>query len=736
MCRLAFLRLSLSIIKNIKTKTVVEVLTQFFTRCGIAKKVQSDQGSNFMSNIFKQALKALGVSHVTSTAYHPESQGALERFHQTLKSMMKSYCAENPEDWDKGIGLVLFAIREVPNESTGFSPFELVYGHEVRGPLKLVKEKLLQDHEDTNLCDYVTNFHERLTRACEVAGEHLKATQARMKVNFDRKSVNREFKPGDEVLMLIPIEGDSLSAKFSGPYKVEKKIGEVNYVISTPDRRNKHRICHINMLKLYKRREVEVPAAPIVTETSVDSEPQHYFPKEPADTKLENSSILENIDSEFAYFDEQKRPALISLIQEFPEIFQDRPGKTTLATHDVDVGDAKPIKQHPYRTSPAKTEIIRQEVKYMLENGLIEESTSNWSSPIVLAPKEGNLWRACIDLRKVNSVTKADSFPIPRIEDCIDRVGHAKFVTKIDLLKGYWQVPLTDRAKEISAFCTPDGLFQPVVMPFGLKNAPASFQRLMNQITADVDGCVAYIDDVIVFSDTLEDHMISLRHLFQKLSDANLVVNLKKSEFGKAKVTYLGHVVGQGQVAPRQAKVEAIVNFAEPKTKRELLRFLGMSGFYRRFCENYSTVAMPLTNLLKNRVKFEWTKDCQEAFDKLKGILASSPVLMAPDFSKPFKMAVDASDIGIGAVLLQEDSNGLERPICYYSKKLNKTRRITPRLRKNYLVWCLRYSTSRYTPVMDLSRYTRTTTLWYLWKNSKIRARDSSGGVCYCSHIA
>ena len=192
-------------------------------------------------------------------------------------------------------------------------------------------------------------------------------------------------------------------------------------------------------------------------------------------------------------------------------LFPDTPSRTDQVLHDVDVGSATPIKQHPYRVNPLKLEIMRKEVAYMLENDLIEASSSEWSSPCVLVPKPDGTYRFCTDFRQVNKVTKSDSYPIPRVDDCVDRVGNAKFVSKLDLLKGYWQVPLTTRAKEISAFATPDGLYQYKVMPFGMKNAPATFQRLINTVISGLEGCSAYIDDVVVYSDTWEEH---LKHLY------------------------------------------------------------------------------------------------------------------------------------------------------------------------------------------------------------------------------
>ena len=311
----------------------------------------------------------------------------------------------------------------------------------------------------------------------------------------------------------------------------------------------------------------------------------------------------------------------------------------------------------------------------MLDNDFIEPSQSEWSSPCILVPKPDGTFRMCTDYRKVNSITKTDTFPIPRIDDCIDNIGHAKYVTKFDLLKEFWQIPMTDNAKEISAFVIPDGLFQYKVMPFGMKNSPATFQRLVNSLISSLDGCKAYIDDAIIYSKEWQQHLQIIRTFFDRLSEAKLTVNLAKSEFCHANLTFLGHIVGQGQVKPVEAKVEAISDFPVPTGKRQLMRFLGMAGYYRKFCNNFSVIAEPLTNLLGKRVKYVWTDDCQKSFDKLKAILKSAPVLLAPSFNKEFKLAIDASDVGAGSVLLQEDDNGVDHPVCYFSKKFNKHQR-------------------------------------------------------------
>ena len=565
------------------------------------------------------------------------------------------------------------------------------------GPLLLLKEKWLdEDPEKISVLKYVATFKDRLFRAGQMAKRNLQESQSKMKVWYDRKAKSRCFEPGDRVLVLFPVVGNPLQAKYSGPYKVVKKISDTNYLVKTPDRRKETQVCHINMLKAYhekpkpelvtlnNRLGLESPThskdcVGQVAEKEEDTESEVRLENDQQPIKLQNSQILNDLGTKLSHLPLVQRKELAEVITQYREVFPDVPSKTDLIEHDVDVGDSAPIKQHPYRVSPMKKELLDKEVQYMLKNDIIEESQSNWSSPCILVPKHDGGFRFCTDFRKVNDKTKSDSFPIPRIADCIDQIGNAKFVSTFDMLKGYWQVPLTQRAREISAFVTPSGLYQYKVMPFGMKNAPATFQRMVNKLVRDIDGCEGYIDDVVIFSDNWSDHIRQIKRFFQIMREAKLTINLMKSEFGKATVKYLGHIVGQGQVRPLDAKIQTIVKFPIPTSRKELARFLGMAGYYRNFCLNFSDIAAPLTNLLSKKVKFVWTDDCQMAFDKVKLLLQKSPVLKSPDYEKPFKLIIDSSDVGTGSVLVQEASDGLDHPVSYFSKKFLK-------YQKNYSV--------------------------------------------------
>ena len=566
-------------------------------------------------------------------------------------------------------------------------------------PLLLLKEKWLdEDPEKISVLKYVATFKDRLFRAGQIAKRNLQESQSKMKVWYDRKAKSRCFEPGDRVLVLFPVVGNPLQAKYSGPYKVVKKISDTNYLVKTPDRRKETQVCHINMLKAYH----EKPQPELVTlnnrlglespthskdcvgqvaekEEDTVSVSEVRLENDQQPIKLQNSQILNDLGTKLSHLPLVQRKELAEVITQYREVFPDVPSKTNLIEHDEDVGDSAPIKQHPYRVSPMKKELLDKEVQYMLKNDIIEESQSNWSSPCILVPKHDGGFRFCTDFRKVNDKTKSDSFPIPRIADCIDQIGNAKFVSTFDMLKGYWQVPLTQRAREISAFVTPSGLYQYKVMPFGMKNAPATFQRMVNKLVRDIDGCEGYIDDVVIFSDNWSDHIRQIERFFQIMREAKLTINLMKSEFGKATVKYLGHIVGQGQVRPLDAKIQTIVKYPIPTSRKELARFLGMAGYYRNFCLNFSDIAAPLTNLLSKKVKFVWTDDCQMAFDKVKLLLQKSPVLKSPDYEKPFKLIIDSSDVGTGSVLVQEASDGLDHPVSYFSKKFLK-------YQKNYSV--------------------------------------------------
>ena len=253
----------------------------------------------------------------------------------------------------------------------------------------------------------------------------------------------------------------------------------------------------------------------------------------------------------------------------------------------------------------------------MLELGAIQPSSSPWASPVVLVEKKDGNVHFCVDYCKVNQVAKVDAYPMPRAEDVLEEMGPAKYISTLDLARGYWQVPMAEDSKEKTAFTTPFGLCMFNVMPFGLHTAPATFQRLMNQVLKECQGfSQSYIDDLVVYSKSREEHLQHLRKVFRCLQKAGLTLKLPKCQFGRNKVHYLGHVIGDGEILPGPQKVEAVQRFQRPEMKTQVNSFIGLTSYYQKFVPDYASIATSLTNLLckKQPERVTWSDECEAAF--------------------------------------------------------------------------------------------------------------------------
>lgn len=372
----------------------------------------------------------------------------------------------------------------------------------------------------------------------------------------------------------------------------------------------------------------------------------------------------------------KQKECLQQLLNEFAEVFNQsrKPNSTKVKVkHCINTGDSSPIKQRPYRVSPTERRIIQEEVNKMLERDVIEPSDSPWSSPVVLVRKKDNSWRFCVDYRRLNKITKKDVYPLPRIDDTLDCLKGANFFSSMDLSSGYWQVEVDEADREKTAFITPEGLYQFKVMPFGLCNAPATFERMMDNILRHLKWttCLCYLDDIIVFSETFSEHLKRLNIILKCMNDAGLILNPKKCCFGTTQLKVLGHVISSGYVQPDPDKVKAVKEFPVPKNVHDIRSFLGLCSYYRRFIKDFCNQAKPLQMLLKGDAKFFWGKEQIKSFDHLKQALTSNPVLGLYDENAPTELHSDASGYGIGAVLVQFQE-GKEKVIGYASRTLNK----------------------------------------------------------------
>ncbi|KAK7907616.1 hypothetical protein WMY93_016228 [Mugilogobius chulae] len=629
-------------------------------KVGVSKEILTDCGTNFLSKLLQQVYQLLGVKGIKTTPYHPQTDGLVERYNQTLKSMLRKFVSTTGADWDQWLPYLLFAYREVPQASTGFSPFELLYGRQVRGPLDLLKDHWEHaESEKDNIVAYVLKMRERLEAMASLAQENLKAAQERQKTWYDRKAKDRVFTPGQKVLLLLPTSENKLLAKWHGPYEITRQLGKVNYELHMPERLKKYQVFHVNLLKEFLTRQ-EPSQQLLVCAVKDEEVTDSFFPTlatEPAAVDLSHLSPLQQGE-------------INHLLD--PNLFQETPGFTSLVQHKIRLKKDVPVRQRSYRIPERLVAVLQKEIKLMLELGIIEVSSSEWCSPVVLVPKKDGSLRFCIDFRYLNAISNFDPYPMPRIDDLLERVGGASYITTLDLSRGYWQLALAPEARELTAFRTPFGLYQFRVMPFGLQGAPATFQRLMDFVLKDVaEFSAAYLDDVVVFSKSWEEHLYHLEKVLQKIRAAGLTINPRKCAVAHQEVEYLGYTIGYGRIKPQVQKIEAIRSFPVPTTKRKVRGFIGLVGWYRKFVPQFAERTAVLNNLTKNSApnKVIWSAECDQAFEDLKEAICTGPVLHSPDFEKPFILQTDASGVGLGAVLLQE-KEGERRPVVFLSRKL------------------------------------------------------------------
>ncbi|KAL0859582.1 hypothetical protein ABMA27_010718 [Loxostege sticticalis] len=366
--------------------------------------------------------------------------------------------------------------------------------------------------------------------------------------------------------------------------------------------------------------------------------------------------------------------------------------------HKLRLTDETPIFTKNYRKPPCEQVEIQKQVDDLVKKGIVRESMSPWSSPVHIVPKKADAsgkvkWRLVIDYRKLNDRTIEDKFPIPNITDILDKLGRAQYFSTIDLASGYHQVEMDERDIEKTAFTT-DRHYEFLRMPFGLKNAPSTFQRLMNNILRDLlyDTCIVYLDDILIYSVSLQDHIKKLKRVFDRLREHNFKVQLDKSEFLRKEVIYLGHTLTQEGLKPNEDKIKAIKKFPIPATQKEIKSFLGLVGYYRKFIPDFAKMTKPMTKCLKKNAKVTHTPEFIDSFNKSKDILCNAPVLQYPDFEKPFILTTDASDVSIGAVLSQ-GTVGTDRPIAYASRTLSQTEIKYSTIEKELLaiVWAVKY---------------------------------------------
>ncbi|CAC5408177.1 Retrovirus-related Pol polyprotein from transposon 297,Retrovirus-related Pol polyprotein from transposon 17.6 [Mytilus coruscus] len=344
-------------------------------------------------------------------------------------------------------------------------------------------------------------------------------------------------------------------------------------------------------------------------------------------------------------------------------------GCTKIGKHIIDTGDANPVRQFPYRTTPKTKEEINTHLDEMEEQGIIRKSMSPWSSPILLVAKPNGEKRVCVDYRKLNRLTKIYTQSLPNLSDVLDTLGEkqAQTYSVCDMRQGFWQLELDEQSKEKTAFMTHRGQYEFNRLPYGLANSPATFNLIMNEVIRDLNwkSALVYVDDILIYSKNFEEHLCHLAALFDKLIEANLKLKPSKCQFACKEVQYLGHIITKEGIAVDPEKTTSVHSFVAPKNVKEVRMFLGLCNYYRKFIHNYFKITSPLNQLLHKDQQFKWTDECQRSLEILKIKLTSAPILVFPDFNKEFILHTDASGTAIGYVLGQHDKDKKLRVIAY-----------------------------------------------------------------------
>ena len=778
-------------LKNIDTISVAEALVGLFSRVGCPEEILSDCGSQFISDLMKEIYRLLSVKSIHTSPYHPQSNGQVERFNGVLKTMLRKVVVGHPKDWDRYIPALLFAYRELPNESTGFSPFELLFGRRPRGPIDILAKVWSGDtgmEEAKPLYQYVSDLKSTLSESMSLAQENIRAAASRHKRYFDRKATPRSFKVNDEVLVLLPTDSNKLLMAWKGPYKVLSVHG-VDYKISVG---GKEKVFHANMLKGYSRRPNSQPqpatlavsqgthscagpdtvvtndwselpfqdeldimpdtevcfsscfllgksdpapvtatvaAIGIVTEDESDDLGDDVFHGGADSIPTLPASEGETMDH--IHYDDTlslpQRCQLRQIFELYQDLLTDQPGcfKGDLV-HSIRLVSSNPIRIRPYPFPFSTRTTVEEEVRSMLNMGVIEPSDSAYSSPVVLVRKKDGSVRFCIDFRALNKITEFDSEPIPDMEELFAQLAGANFFTKIDLSKGYFQLVVNPADRHKTAFPTPLGLMQWVRMPFGLVTAPATFARMMRLLHLEQHSALNFFDDILVKSECWQTHLRHVKGVLSALRAKGLTARPFKLHAGFRKLEFLGHILGEGRIQPEPAKVKKILEVATPKTRRQVRSLLGLLSYYRRYVPNFASLVAPLSDLTKgkDRTSFDWSPECVRALIAIQSILSSSPVLLLPQLGSMFIVRTDASGKGLGGVLLQELDDHLH-PVSFVSRKLldRETRYSTIERECLAIVWVLS-KFSRYLWGVEFTLQTDHKPLTYLhttsFKNSRL----------------
>ena len=640
------------VVKDKMARTAAETLRNgYFRLFGAPAYLVSDQGKAFTGHLISNLCELYGVQKLRTSPYHAQTNGQVERMNQTIITMIGKLEQDKKARWSEHLPEMLAAYNGTRLAVTGYSPYFLLFGRKSRMPVDCLFPTLRDSPHQAKMEVSVAAMQKRLKEAFAVARHLTSQEAARQRRYYDRKAGAVALQPGDVVM--VRTDG------FVGKRKVKDRWEDGGFIVEsqledwpvykvrcpTSDVRQKpkYRILHRNRLLL------------------VTNEDDPVVPGQLAQAKV--SPVVSNATPEATGEEEGPSGPLPSLVTR-------------------QEGDTPPFKERFRRIPPPQLDEVRTHLKMMLDAGVIRPSNSPWCNAVVLVRKKDGSLHFCIDFRRLNSLTVKDSHPLPRICETLESLAGAANYTTIDMNSGFWQVPMDDESKQYAAFTLGSmGLYECESMPFGLCNAPPTFQRLMLNCLGELNltYCLIYLDDVIIFSKTEEEHLERMRVVFDRFREHGLKLKPSKCAVFKTEINYLAHHVSKRGVLPSKKNLEAIAPCPPPDTYTKVKSFVGLVGHYRRFIKRFANITAPLYDLTSGENKDKKSehldlplKAC-EAFGRLKAACLQAPILAFPDFGKPFLLETDTSGKGLGAVLSQKQSDGRYHPITYASRIMTET---------------------------------------------------------------
>jgi len=673
-------------LKSLESTEVLKSVLTWICMFGVPASLSMDNAINLNSSLCLEIYKFLHLEARNSTPYHSTGQAIIERAFLTVKHLLSSLTDdEYSKNWDLYLPYLMWCFRNIPNELSGFTAYELVYGHPGRSAGDILYDVWTNnDYVCPDLAKKDQNFFDAVKNKIEVAVQEATENRSKnVKAYIDRYNDSarvKKFVEGDSVLILMGDSSHKLKLKWRGPATITRVLSSNTYMVFNPqDNSVKH--LHANKLRKFEPRCNLIGMIDAEDEIYGDivEYPIHFT----GNDHIKFEEGLSKID--VSHLSEVQAKKLKDLLRKHQKVFSQNPGcvNSDIASMKIEIKqDTVPRRQQAYRIPERLKPAVEAQISQLEKMGILQKSSSHFCHPVVLVNKPDGSLRICGNFKEINRHTIPDRYPMKRIDDMCHAIAGSNFITTLDAVKGYYQIAIEPESRRYTAIVTHCGIYEHTRVSFGLMNSAAVFQRCMDKILErDKQYAGAYIDDVCCHTNEGFDHHLSkLDNVLNSIGSAGMTLKLDKCQFVKSQINFLGFTIGKGIIQPNPDKLKVISELVEPTSKKEVRSFLAMCRFYMRHLPHFSDMAVPLTDLTKNSVRgtFIFNDLQRNSFMQLKQHILNAQRLYVPNYDKEFYLVCDASDVALAGSLNQRGDDGIMYPIEFCSKKFTKSQLAWP----------------------------------------------------------